>query len=99
MVVPAREEQDDLRLPGLDVQTGGVDCGPHVPGRLPKALQRLDLLVARQAHLRHRLSLQAVAKADWAASAAKDLAVAGMPMSKGVGAKPKRVMNLRASTL
>jgi len=44
-VVPAGEEQDDLRLPGLDVQTGGVDGSPHVPGRLPEALQRLDLLV------------------------------------------------------
>ena len=44
-VVPAGEEQDDLRLRGLDVNTRGVDPGPHLFGRLPQQLQRLELLL------------------------------------------------------
>ncbi len=43
-VVPAGEEQDDLRLLGLDVDAGGVDPGPDLLGRLTQQRESLDLL-------------------------------------------------------
>ena len=44
-VVPAGEEQYDLPLPGLDVDTTGIDPGAHVSGRLPQAFQHRNLLL------------------------------------------------------